>query len=418
MGTAQFMRFDKLKRKSRKIASFLTFLFAALSGACSQDVTVQVNGHQISVETQSQPPLPGIYQITAVAENIKGQKVGVVANHTSLIDETHLVDTLISLGVLVGRIFAPEHGFRGDKADGAYVENTSDPKTGVEVISLYGKNKKPQPAQLADLDVLIFDIQDVGARFYTFLSTLHYVMEACAERGIPLLVLDRPNPNAHYIDGPVLKSGFSSFVGMHPVPVVYGMTIGEYAGMINGEKWLSNGIQCDLEVVACTNYDHSTPYTLPVKPSPNLPDMQAIYLYPSLCFFEGTTVSVGRGTEHPFKVIGDPTNWQGEFTFTPAPIEGASTSPPHNGVECSGYDLRNYPTPLGQIELRWLIQMYQETKNQDSFFLTSGFFDKLAGTAQLRLDVISNKSEAEIRASWKDDLDRFEEVRSKYLIYK
>lgn len=418
MGTAQFTRFDKLRCKSRKFASLLTFLFAVLSGSCSQDIPAQVNESQVALETQSQMPLPGIYQITAVAENIRGQKVGVVANHTSLIDDTHLVDTLISRGIHVGRIFAPEHGFRGDKADGAYVENTSDPKTGVEVISLYGKNKKPQPDQLADLDVVIFDIQDVGARFYTFLSTLHYVMEACAERGIPLIVLDRPNPNAHYIDGPVLKSGFTSFVGMHPVPVVYGMTIAEYARMINGEKWLAKGAQCELVVVACTHYDHGTAYALPVKPSPNLPDMQSIYLYPSLCFFEGTTVSVGRGTAHPFKVIGEPTNSNGDFTFTPVPIKGASTSPPHNGVACRGYDLGAVDTPLSQIELQWLIRMYKETKNQTSFFLASGFFDKLAGTDQLRLDVISNKSEAEIRASWMEDLDRFKEVRSKYLIYE
>lgn len=418
MGTAQIKGFDKLKRKSRKIASVLTFLFAGLTGSCSQNVPVQTDTEKLPELEQIKVPLAGIYQIATVAENIKGQRVGVVANHTSLIDNTHLVDTLIALGANVGRIFAPEHGFRGDKADGAYVENTSDPKTGVDVISLYGKNKKPQLAQLEDLDIVIFDIQDVGARFYTFLSTLHYVMEACAERGIPLIVLDRPNPNAHYIDGPVLKSGFSSFVGLHPVPVVYGMTIAEYAQMINGEKWLDEGVQCELVIVACANYDHSTPYALPVKPSPNLPDMQAIYLYPSLCFFEGTKVSVGRGTESPFKVIGEPTNSNGNFTFKPAPIMGASTSPPHNGEECRGYDLSNVDTPLGQIELQWLLRMYKETKNQESFFLSSGFFDKLAGTDQLRRDVMANKSETEIRASWQEDLARFKEVRSKYMIYE
>ena len=316
--------------------------------------------------------------------------VAVVANQTSLVGNTHLVDTLLSQGVRVTKIFCPEHGFRGTAAAGAKVSDSKDPQTGLPIISLYGKNKKPTPQQMKDLDAVVFDLQDVGCRFYTYLSTLHYVMEACAERGIPLVVLDRPNPNGHYIDGPVLDTAhYRSFVGIHPVPIVYGMTIGEYAQMVNGEHWLAGGLECNLTVVPMQGYRRdSIGYELPVQPSPNLRNAHAIALYPSLCLFEGTHCGVGRGTGYPFEWV----------------ISGTDT-----------LDLRNEPAPAA-FSLKYLMAMYRRVK-KGKFFLRNNFFEKLAGTNLLRRQLEQGLSEAEIRASWQSELNRFKTIRQRYLIY-
>lgn len=362
--------------------------------------------------------LPGSYLTTKYLPLLKGKKIGIVANNTSLIKQTHLVDTLLSLGVNVKKIFGPEHGFRGNQPDGKEILNGKDPKTGIEVISLYGSHKKPTQADLKDIDVLIFDIQDVGARFYTYISTLTYVMEACAENKVPLIVLDRPNPNGYYVDGPVLEPGYASFVGMHQIPIVYGMTIGEYAKMVNGEKWLNDGKQCNLTIIKCGNYKHNSRYQLPVRPSPNLQDMKAIYLYPSLCLFEGTVVSVGRGTDNPFKVFGHPGLKKASFSFIPEPIKGVSEDPPLSGQLCYGQNLEQEAEVIknnGHIELKWLIEAYKNLNLKTEFF--TSYFDKLAGNNTLREQIIAGKSETEIRKSWQPGLDGFMEIRKKYLLY-
>ena len=350
---------------------------------------------------------------------LKGKNVGVIGNQTSIIPSergpVHLVDTLLALDISVKKVFAPEHGFRGTADAGEVVQDGKDPKTGLPVLSLYGNNKKPSAEQLEGLDILIFDIQDVGARFYTYISTLHYVMEAAAENGIPLVVLDRPNPNGHYIDGPILEPAHKSFVGMHTVPVVHGLTMGEYASMINGEKWLENGIQVDLKVIPMENYDHSMPYDLPVKPSPNLPNAQAINLYPSLCFFEGTNVNAGRGTNKQFQVFGSPflPKEKYPFSYVPESNEGAK-SPKHLGKTCFGKDLSDYPR-LDRINLEWLIEAYKNTPDQKVFF--NNFFTKLAGTNKLQQQIEAGMTAEEIRQTWKTGLEQFEMIREKYLLY-
>jgi len=363
---------------------------------------------------------PGAWQTGDYFPRLQGKRFALVCNHTATVGVTHLVDTLWRAGLAPVRLFAPEHGFRGDIPDGQHIGNKRDPATGLEIISIYGETKKPSPELLADLDLMVFDIQDVGARFYTFLSTLHYVMEACAEAGIPLLLLDRPNPNGHYVDGPVLESAFRSFVGLHPVPVVYGMTIGEYAGMINGEGWLAGGRRCSLEVVRLKDYDRYQPYLLPDRPSPNLPNMRAVWLYPSLCFLEGTPLSVGRGTDYPFQLIGHPLLREGETRFTPM-TRPESTYPPQRNKECRGFDLSD-TDPLviyrqARLDLSWLLRSYKAFPGPESFFLASGFFDKLAGSDQLRRQIGQGLDEAAIRASWQEPLDRFKAVRSRYLLY-
>lgn len=349
----------------------------------------------------------------------------VVANQASLVGQRHLVDTLLSLGADIKYIMCPEHGFRGDAEAGAKVKDGTDPATGIPIISLYGNNKKPKPEQLPGVDIIIFDLQDVGCRFYTYISTLHYVMEYCAENHIEtLFVLDRPNPNASYVDGPVLESQYTSFVGMHPgVPIVYGMTIGEYALMINEERWLKDRNQCSLYVVAMQNYTHDSIYHLPVAPSPNLQTPQAIALYPSLCLFEGTNISVGRGTDCPFEYVGSPTfkhiQYHGTtptISFVPRAIKGVSENPPFKGQECHGLDLTGVEQPH-QFDLSYLMTMYQLTPH-DNFFLKSNFFEKLAGTAQLRKQLQQGATEKEIRESWQPGLDQFKQIRQKYLIYR
>lgn len=347
-----------------------------------------------------------------------GKSVGVVANQTSMTKEGHLVDYLVANKVGVKKVFAPEHGFRGTASAGEVIKDGKDVKTGLPIVSLYGSNKKPTAEQLADVDVVVFDIQDVGARFYTYISTLTYVMEACAENGKKVIVLDRPNPNGYYVDGPVLKDGFESFVGMHHIPVVHGMTIGEYAKMVNGEKWLNNGVQCQLDVVTCENWDHSMTYSLPVKPSPNLPNDDAIILYPSLCLFEGTTVSVGRGTDKPFQVVGAPFLQTGSFAFVPKANEGAKY-PKYEGEQCYGFALNDfaqfYLNGLGELYLHWLIEAYNMAPDKDKFF--NSFFEKLAGTDQLRKDIIAGKTAEQIRESWQEEVSEFKRLRRKYLLY-
>ena len=349
---------------------------------------------------------------------LEGLRVGVVANQTSIVGDTHLVDTLVVSGINVKRIFTPEHGFRGAADAGAKVNDGKDEKTGIEIVSLYGKTKKPTPEMLRDIDVMLFDLQDVGVRFYTYISTMTYVMEACAEQDIPFIVLDRPNPNGFYIDGPVLKSENKSFVGLHPVPVVYGMTIGEYAQMVNGEGWMKDGIHCELTVISIPGYDRNAIYELPVKPSPNLPNWESVYLYPSLCFFEGTIVSVGRGTDMPFQIFGHPA-MRGGFTFTPGRKAGAS-KPLFEGERCRGLDLTDFAHDYANnptlLHLEWLIDAYRQLHETNDPFFTK-YFDLLSGDKKLMQQIKNGKSAEDIRASWQSELDAFKSIREKYLIY-
>ena len=363
----------------------------------------------------------GALDFNSYKDALVGKRIGLVVNQTSMVKGDHLVDFLLSNGMDVKKIFAPEHGFRGKADAGEKIDNSIDQKTKLPIISLYGKHKKPTKSDFENLDVIVFDIQDVGVRFYTFISTLHYIMEAAAENGKAVIVLDRPNPNAHYIDGPILEKELTSFVGMHPVPVVYGMTIGEYAQMINGEQWLNNGMQCSLTVVECKNYSHSTRFDLPIKPSPNLPNELSILLYPSLCFFEGSTVSVGRGTDKQFQVYGHPEYSDKSFGFFPQVNEGAKY-PKHEDKMCFGNNLTNLDIKelrqKGQLDLSYLLDAYANLKAQKiPFFNKNNFFEKLAGTNELRRQIKAVVSEEEIRVSWKEGIDEFKLVREKYLLY-
>lgn len=351
---------------------------------------------------------------------LEGKRVGIVANQTSVIfkgdTNTHLVDSLLALNVDIKTVFAPEHGFRGTADAGEVIKDGVDIKTNLPIVSLYGKNKKPSVEQLKNLDLVVFDIQDVGARFYTYISSLHYVMEACAEQNIPVLILDRPNPNGHYFDGPILETAHKSFVGMHPIPTVHGMTIGEYANMINGEKWLTNEVQCELQVIPVKNYNHNLEYSLPIKPSPNLPNDKSINLYPSLCFFEGTNVSAGRGTEAQFQIFGSPflNKVQFSFQFTPQPNHGAK-HPKYENKLCYGENLTEAENQ-NALNLNWLIKAYNHTGNKTEFF--NSFFTKLAGTKKLQQQIESGLSAEKIKLTWKTGLDAFAKTRSKYLIYE
>lgn len=367
------------------------------------------------------PIRTGSEQLEAYLPLIKDKRVGLVVNHTSMVGDKHLVDVLLENGVEVVKIFAPEHGFRGKVDRGATINDSRDEKTGLPVLSIYGKKKKPSAQDLSGIDWMIFDIQDVGARFYTYIYTMHYVMEACAENNKQFLVLDRPNPNGHYVDGPTMKKDYTTFVGLHDgTPVVHGMTIAEYAQMINGEGWLKDGVKCDLSYVSCSEYTHDRSYTLPVKPSPNLPNMTSIYLYPWICYFEGTAFSIGRGTNKQFQVIGHPDNPEGDFYFTPQPMEGAR-SPKLNGKKCRGIDLSQSDPEIfrstARLDLKYLIDAYQNFPNKKDFFNANLFFDKLAGSDQLRQQLKAGLSESEIRESWAADLTIFKEKRAKYLIY-
>ena len=394
-----------------------TVLFFALGVfSCGKSAqTSNLSQQQLPTTQQTINPIKtGAQNLVNNLNLLQNKKVGIITNQTGIIDnQTHLVDLLVEKKINVTKIYAPEHGFHGTADAGELIKDGKDTKTNLPIISLYGNNKKPNPEQLANIDVMLFDLQDVGARFYTYISSLHYVMEACAEQNIPVIVLDRPNPNGSIIDGPILEMENTSFVGMHPIPVLHGMTIGEYAQMINGERWLKNGIQVNLKVIKIENYNHNMPYSLPVKPSPNLPNDQAINLYASLCFFEGTNVSVGRGTEKQFQIYGSPFITNLPFEFTPKPNFGAK-DPMHNGKKCYGEDLTNAPK-VTQLELKYLIAAYQNTTDKTKFF--NSFFTKLAGTKKLQKQIEMEMTEDEIRASWEVGINQFQKIRAKYLLY-
>lgn len=367
--------------------------------------------------------IPAADQFFKYKSFIQGKRLGLVVNHTSMVGESHLVDTLLKIDCSIQKIFAPEHGFRGKADAGEKINNNIDKQTGIPIISVYGKNKKPKPEDVAGIDLMIFDIQDVGARFYTYTSTMTYIMEACAEANIPLLILDRPNPTGHYVDGPILVEEERSFVGLHPVPIVHGLTVAEYARMINGEGWLEDGAECELYHVECLNYNHKKFYALPIKPSPNLPNMTSIYLYPSLCLFEGTNVSVGRGTKKQFQLYGHPDYKKGDYQFTPVPREGAKR-PLHQDKKCRGYDLSaNSEEDLQaqtQLNLEYLIDFYQNlsAEQQAVFFRKNNFFNLLAGNSTLQEQIKKGLSAKEIRATWKADLDAYKKIRKRYLLYQ
>jgi uncharacterized protein YbbC (DUF1343 family) len=391
---------------------FLPLLLFSVT-ASSQGITPIDNVVKTSLEIKSGADLTSKY-----LPLLKGKSVAIVANQSSNIKKTHLVDSLLKLDVKIKKVFCPEHGFRGLVDAGETVTTEKDAATGLTIITLYGKNKKPQPADLKNVDVVVFDIQDVGVRFYTYLSTLHYVMEACAENKKQLIVLDRPNPHGYYIDGPVLEPAYKSFLGMHQVPLVYGMTIGEYAKMINGEGWLQNGEQCDLTVIPLVGYSHKDLYELPVRPSPNLPNMTSVYLYPSLGLFEGTVVSVGRGTDLPFQVIGHPTLEHTNYNFTPE-SKPVSKEPKYKGQECHGYNLvdfgSQYMKNLKKLYLFWLIGTYKATPDKEHFFDDN--FNYHAGNATLQQQIKEGKTEEQIRQSWQPGINAFKLVRKKYLLY-
>lgn len=353
---------------------------------------------------------------------LENKRISLVVNQTSLVQNVHLLDTLYNKGVHITQVFAPEHGFRGDADAGEFIKNGKDYRTQVPIISLYGKNKKPQPSQLQQTDIVIFDIQDVGARFYTYISTMFYVMQACAENNKELIILDRPNP-CDYVDGPVLDMKYKSFVGILPIPILHGCTIGELAQVINGEGWLGNNLQCPLKVITIEDWKHGQPYSLPVKPSTNLPNDQAIALYPSLCPFEGTSVSVGRGTDFPFQIIGSPTTKNLKFRFMPHSMKGSDKHPLHQDTYCYGLNLSSEKNIPKGFSLQYVIQFYNYFQNltkhaEKDFFTRPHWFDLLMGTNQVRLDILKDKSEEQIRSAWQKKLNQYKEIRKKYLLYE
>ncbi|MBN2730252.1 MAG: DUF1343 domain-containing protein [Bacteroidales bacterium] len=364
--------------------------------------------------------LTGAERCDAYFPLLEGKRIALVVNHTSMIGNIHLADSLFKAGFNIVKIFAPEHGFRGDHSDGDLINNEKDEKTGASIVSLFGSKFKPTAQDLSDVDIVLFDIQDVGVRFYTFISTMHYVMEACAENNKKFLVLDRPNPNGHYVDGPMLDLKYRSFIGMHPIPLVHGLTVGELAMMINGEKWLSNEIQCDLEVIQCKNYNHSCLYQLPIMPSPNLVSMDAVYLYPSLGLLEGTVVSVGRGTHQAFEIFGHPLLKNTDIEFTPQSIKGMSENPKFLGKKCYGFNVKAFATEYikynSSIYLFWLLELYKELSPQTEFW-RKDVFDKLAGSDKLRTQIEEDLNVEEITSSWLFDLQEYKRMRKKYLLY-
>ena len=410
----------------KQIFFLLLVLFSCLVAltACAQQPKVREAG----LASKIAPIRTGAAQVEKYLPFLKGKRVAILANQTSVIGKTSLVDSLKTIGVTIVKIFGPEHGFRGTASAGAIVSDSIDAKTGIPEISLYGKKSKPSKEDLNNVDLVVFDIQDVGARFYTYINVLAKVMEACAENDKELIVLDRPNPNGFSIDGPILDMKLKSGIGMFPIPITHGMTIGELANMYNGEGWLTNRVKCKITVISVANYTHDMEYVLPVSPSPNLNTQQSILLYPSLCLFEGTIISQGRGTHFPFTVLGSPDlKGKYEFTFTPVSIKGMSETPLHQNKACFGIDLRNFDTSelraSGQINLKWLIEMYQVFPFKEKFFDSRqskqiGSFDRLAGVESLRMQIIAGKSEKEIRASWEPGLSEFKKLRQKYLLYK
>lgn len=359
--------------------------------------------------------ITGAEQTDELMSWVKDKRVALLVNNTSVIGKTHLADSLLRLKIDVKKIFSPEHGFRGNAPDGAEINDSIDAATKLPVVSLYsGKKRKATPEQLSDVDVVIFDMQDVGCRFYTYISSMHYMMEACAENGKKMIVLDRPNPNGSYVDGPVLDMELKSFVGMHPIPIVYGLTIGELATMINGEGWLANGKKCDLTVVTLKNYDHKKKYSLRIKPSPNLPTDHAIAMYPSICLFEGTTMSLGRGTKTPFEILGHPSLKNYTFQFKPESIAGMSTKPPLENKICYGVDLQKEKVK-NELSLKYLLKFYNEFPEKEKFF--NNYFNTLAGNKTLKEQIKKGMSEKEIKATWQKDLNAYKEKRKKYLLY-
>jgi uncharacterized protein YbbC (DUF1343 family) len=403
--------------KKSVLIVFLMAIFVSCKSSSNSVAESVTEAKKVSVH--SYPILLGAERMDQYLSLLQGKRVALVVNQTSVIGKTHLVDTLLQLGIDIKKVFAPEHGFRGNHSAGAIIKDGKDLKTSLNVVSLYGKNKKPSAEMLADVDVVIFDIQDVGVRFYTYISTMHYVMEACAELGKEVVVLDRPNPNGYYIDGPILEPEYKSFIGMHAIPIVHGLTVGELAQMINGEKWLKNEVICNLKVVPCLNYTHDSLYQLPVRPSPNLPNMNAVYLYPYLGLFEGTNVSIGRGTDFPFQVIGRPGS-AGTFSFTPRSIPGVSDNPKHLGKECVGETIPDFLSDdiLSQntLNLTWLILMYENNRAEDGEYFKD-FFYKLAGNKELRIKIESGMSDADIRKTWQPGLDKYKVKRKRYLLY-
>lgn len=380
---------------------------------------VYATAHSNNLFSQSTAVKPGSWSTAEYIPMLAGKNIALVANQTSTIGNTHLVDTLLSASVKLKIIFAPEHGFRGDAANGEKIKDGKDAKTGLPVKSLYGSKIKPDSADLAGIDYVVFDIQDVGVRFYTYLTTLHYVMEACADYNIPLLLLDRPNPNGHYIDGPILESKYKSMVGVHPIPLVHGMTLGELALMINGEGWLASKNTCNLTVIKTKNWDHNTEYKLPIPPSPNLPSQESIILYPTMGLFEGTVLSMGRGTDHPFVSFGAPWFTVGSYKFTPREIPGKATNPPFEDQECRGFLVddfaRNYLVDYRKLYIEWFELLMSACPDKNAFF--NSFFDKLAGTASLRQQILTGVSSENIRKSWQPGLENFKKSRSKYMLY-
>ncbi|AFD06153.1 exo-beta-N-acetylmuramidase NamZ family protein [Solitalea canadensis] len=377
---------------------------------------------------QQKKIITGADQTSLYLSYLKDKRIGMVVNNTSVIGKTSSVDSLHSLGINIVKIFGPEHGFRGNASAGIHVDDEVDAKTGIKVISLYGKESKPSPESLSDIDLMIFDIQDVGARFYTYTITLHKIMEACAENDKELLILDRPNPNGYLIDGPILDLNYKSGIGIHPVPIAHGMTVGEYAQMINGEGWLANGVKCKLKIIPVANYKHDMQYTLPIPPSPNLNTQQSILLYPSTCLFEGTVINLGRGTKFPFTVLGNPLLKDTYFfSFTPKSIKGMAETPLFQDVECYGLDLREYDIEklikTKKINLQWMIEFYKAYPDKAKFFdytqsKEMGDINKLAGTALFKQQIIEGKSEAEIRKSWEPGLSQYKKMHKQYLLYK
>jgi uncharacterized protein YbbC (DUF1343 family) len=394
--------------KKSELFAFLMIIFIGCSSMSSNQTEVKKDRIVLGAE-----------QLDQYVPQLGKKNVALLVNQTSTIGNVHLVDTLQALGVNIKKVFAPEHGFRGDHSAGAVVKNGLDKKTGLPVVSLYGKNKKPTPEMLANIDVIIFDIQDVGVRFYTYISTMHYLMEACAEQGKELIILDRPNPNGFYVDGPVLQKEYTSFIGMHPIPIVHGLTVAELALMIQGESWLKNDVKCNFSIVPCKNYTHDSLYQLPIKPSPNLPNMNSVYLYPYLGLFEGTNVSIGRGTQTPFQIVGRP-GFEGSFSFTPQSMPGISDHPKHEGKECGGFIVNDakqndfFAKP--SLNLDWFLLFYKKNTTENGPYFKSFIF-KLMGDSSFKEQVIAGLSAQEIKQTWQPDLLKYKAMRKKYLLY-
>ncbi len=398
-----------------RLLFFIPFTLLLLCFQCPQKATSETTDTNERLNSTAPQVVVGAEQLSLLLPKLKDKRVALVVNYTAMVGKKHLADTLKDLGVNLKKILAPEHGFRGTADAGEHVSDSVDSKLGIPIVSIYGKNRKPSPEQIADIDIVVFDIQDVGVRFFTYTSTMHLVMEACAENNKKMIVLDRPNPNASYVDGPVLELQFKSFLGMNPVPLVYGLTIGELAGMINGEGWLAGGKKCDLEVVKLQNWKHSDFYSLPIKPSPNLPGDQAIRLYPSTGLFEGVNISLGRGTQIPFQVLGHPDLKNMPFQFTPVSIDGMSKTPPFQDKVCYGLDLREVKVEP-KVDLSYLIKLYNAFPDKEKFF--NNGFNTHAGTAKLKEQIISGMTDEEIRKTWQPDLEKYKVMRKKYLLYE